>query len=163
MKRKLFDRLSDWKNSLHRKPILLTGGRGVGKTYLVYDFAKAFYSNIIYLNFEREPNLLNLFQANSNISLKEILNSKFSITETSEPVLLILDEITDYSDLKWLSIRINEVKDTYDIIAISSNAVRLQDGPTPETDFLDKDQFVNFQLFPLDFEEYLWANEKWHR
>lgn len=156
MKRKLFDRLSDWKNSLHRKPILLTGGRGVGKTYLVYDFAKAFYSNIIYLNFEREPNLFNLFQANSNISLIEILNNKFSITETSEPVLLILDEITDYSDLKGLSIRINEAKDTYDIVAITSNVTRLLDDSLHKKDFLN--QFVSVQLFPLDFEEYLIAS-----
>lgn len=163
MKRKLFDKLSDWKHSSHRKPILLTGGRGVGKTYLAYDFAKAFYSNVIYLNFEREPILIDLFQANKNISMKEILKNKVSMKETLEPVLLILDEITAYPDLKDLSKRINEVIDTHDIILISSNIRSFPDNSYWEKYFQEEEQFIQFQLFPLDFEEYLIASSnEWY-
>ncbi len=62
MKRKVIDELIRWKTEDKGKPILLTGAKGVGKTYLAYDFAKAFFDGIYYMNLERGPRAAALFQ-----------------------------------------------------------------------------------------------------
>ena len=54
MKRSAIDRLIQWKQASDVRPVLLTGAKGVGKTYLAYDFAKAFFESILYLNFEHD-------------------------------------------------------------------------------------------------------------
>ena len=52
MKRNAMNNLIQWKNKKNRKPLLLYGARQVGKTYLVKEFAKEFFKDIIYVNFE---------------------------------------------------------------------------------------------------------------
>ena len=44
--------LIKWKNKKNRKPLLLYGARQVGKTYLVKEFAKEYFKDIVYINFE---------------------------------------------------------------------------------------------------------------
>ena len=61
MKRRLYEKLCSWKVSQNRKPLLLQGARQVGKTYLVNHFAKQEYQNYVYLNFEQNPDLKNIF------------------------------------------------------------------------------------------------------
>jgi predicted AAA+ superfamily ATPase len=62
LKRRIIDDLIQWKNSNSGKLYLLTGAKGVGKTYLAYDFAKAFFERIFYINFEREAGVNLIFQ-----------------------------------------------------------------------------------------------------
>ena len=64
MERKAMEELIKWKNKKDRKPLLLYGARQVGKTYLVNDFGKRYYKNIIYVNFEANKMLNNLFNDN---------------------------------------------------------------------------------------------------
>ena len=52
MNRTAMAKLIKWKNKKNRKPLLLYGARQVGKTYLVKQFAKENFENIIYVNFE---------------------------------------------------------------------------------------------------------------
>jgi predicted AAA+ superfamily ATPase len=53
MRRYAVQRLEDWKQASHRKPLLIYGARQVGKTWLVRDFAATHYDNLIELNFWR--------------------------------------------------------------------------------------------------------------
>ena len=66
IKRNLYKKLLQWKNYKNRKPLILRGARQVGKTFLLKLFGKQEYSSVIYLNFEEDPKLINLFTGNLN-------------------------------------------------------------------------------------------------
>jgi len=148
LKRKLINKLLDWKESSQKRPILLTGARGVGKTYLSYDFAKAFYTESIYINFEREPYVYDLFSTNDCSSIGVVLEEYFHLSSSSEPILLILDEITFCPNMNKVIKMVSDSPIAYHIITISSTL--------KDIDGLD-DFFMHLQLFPLDFEEFLIA------
>jgi predicted AAA+ superfamily ATPase len=52
MKRSIYKEMIAWKNSSGRKPLLLLGARQVGKTWLMQEFGKNEYENVLYANFE---------------------------------------------------------------------------------------------------------------
>lgn len=54
--------LEDWLNSYHyRRPLFIGGARGVGKTWLVREFAKQQNLELIELNLEKDPSLKSCF------------------------------------------------------------------------------------------------------
>ena len=53
MKRLLYQNLLDWKNKKNRKPLILNGARQVGKTWLVKEFGKNEYKNLVYINCDK--------------------------------------------------------------------------------------------------------------
>lgn len=57
MKREIINNLIKWKESKNRKPLIIHGARQVGKTYIVKQFAKEYYDNLIYVNFETNQEL----------------------------------------------------------------------------------------------------------
>ena len=57
LRRKMTERLMEWKNDPHKKSLLVKGARQVGKTYIIEDFAKKNYGTYIYINFEKTPSL----------------------------------------------------------------------------------------------------------
>ena len=52
MEREIVNKLIEWKNSSNRKPLIIHGARQVGKTYIIKQFGKENYENLIYVNFE---------------------------------------------------------------------------------------------------------------
>ena len=72
MKRRIVAKMSEWKNSLQRKPLLMYGARQVGKTYVINEFGRDNYENIIYVNFE--ANLTVAADFNTDISPEHIIN-----------------------------------------------------------------------------------------
>ena len=52
MYRKIKHFLKSWKESKHRKPLILQGARQVGKTYSILEFGRTHYENVAYFNFE---------------------------------------------------------------------------------------------------------------
>lgn len=64
MKRKMMDRLIEWKQERSRKPLLLKGVRQVGKTHLLKEFGKLFFPQCHYVNFEKQPDLAKIFEPN---------------------------------------------------------------------------------------------------
>ncbi|MBR0420515.1 MAG: ATP-binding protein [Erysipelotrichaceae bacterium] len=61
MYREIINELIKWKNSQRRKPLLLTGVRQCGKTYIVNEFGENHFSNIVSLNFEESENVRAIF------------------------------------------------------------------------------------------------------
>ncbi len=93
MKRLLIYELNEWRNSTHRKPLLLRGARQVGKTHLVRQFGNTFDS-FVEINFEKNPSLIQIFDYDLSPSriIKElsiVLNKKIEPGKT----LLFFDEI----------------------------------------------------------------------
>ena len=61
MYRKIMSFLEAWKESEHRKPLILQGARQVGKTYSILEFGRSRYENVAYFNFETNPKLNKTF------------------------------------------------------------------------------------------------------
>ena len=64
MYRKIMKFLENWKESEHRKPLILQGARQVGKTYSILEFGRNHYDNVAYFNFETNPKLNETFDEN---------------------------------------------------------------------------------------------------
>jgi uncharacterized protein len=75
MKRTLIDKLSKWKQSPLRKPLIIRGIRQSGKTWLLMKFGQLNYEDVAYFNFEKNESLSERFQKN--------LDPKRLITELS--------------------------------------------------------------------------------
>ena len=149
MKRKLIDQLIAWKTEYNGKSILLSGVKGVGKTYLAYDFAKAFFENIYYLNFERNPLNKNIFQTKQPEQISRKVLDYFRRPEEKPPEnsILILDEIS-YCSEALTAIKENRLRAVFPyIISISSR-------PLPKK---YENCFTIEIVHPLEFDEFLWA------
>lgn len=94
MYRKISAYLETWKNSSHRKPLILQGARQVGKTYSLLEFGRTHYDNVAYFNFETNPRLNETFEENiSPDYLVPILSHIASQTIVREKTLIIFDEV----------------------------------------------------------------------
>ena len=152
MKRKLYLKLLEWRNSPYRKPLILRGARQVGKSFLVREFGKTEFSNFIEINFELQPELKNSFQEKKpqNIlkKLELILNRKIE----SENTILFLDEIQECPEA-ILSLRyFHEQMPTLAVIAAGSLlefALNSEEYRSP----VGRIQFLH--LYPLSFQEFL--------
>lgn len=68
MEREIINKLIEWKNSKNRKPLIIHGARQVGKTYIIKQFGKQYYDNLIYVNFETNQELSDQIIDNINAS-----------------------------------------------------------------------------------------------
>ena len=72
MKREIINDLIKWKDSNNRKPLIVHGARQVGKTYIIKEFGKTYYDNLIYVNFETNHELSSII--NDSIEAEYIIN-----------------------------------------------------------------------------------------
>lgn len=158
MKRKIEDCLLEWKSSSSRKPLLLNGARQVGKTYTLRKFGAEYYSNTAYFNLESNSTIASFFD--ENISPQKLVRYlEASLGEKIIPgkTLIILDEIQAceraITSLKYFC----EEAPEYHIAGAGSLlgvAVNRDHASFPVG------KVSSMQLFPFDFEEYLWAKEE---
>jgi predicted AAA+ superfamily ATPase len=94
MKRLISDELLKWKNDKDRKPLLLEGVRQCGKTYILKEFGERHYKNTIYINFEDDPKLGDVFEQNLDpIRIVEDLSIILGEKINPGSTLMIFDEI----------------------------------------------------------------------
>lgn len=94
MYRKIAGFLKSWKESKHRKPLILQGARQVGKTYSILEFGRTNYENVAYFNFETNPKLNETFEENiSPDYLIPILSHIAGQTIVREKTLIVFDEV----------------------------------------------------------------------
>ena len=94
MYRKIMSFLEAWKESKHRKPLVLQGARQVGKTYSILEFGRTHYENVAYFNFETNPKLSKTFEENIDPNyLIPILSHISGQTIVKEKTLIIFDEV----------------------------------------------------------------------
>ena len=67
MYRKLIEELYKWKDKKNRKPLIIEGARQVGKTWLMKEFGDKAYSDYIYINFDSNSVMADLFSTDLNI------------------------------------------------------------------------------------------------
>ena len=155
MERKISARLEQWKNTPHHKPLLLHGARQVGKTYSILEFGKKHYKNLVYINFESNTEAAKIFKRDLDPSriIRE-LSVVSGQTIMSGDTLLFFDEIQScpqaLTSLKYFC----EDTGGYHIIAAGSLlgvALNREHYSFP----VGKVEMIN--LYPLDFEEFMWA------
>ena len=94
MYRKISMYLDEWKNSPHRKPLILQGARQVGKTFTVLEFGRTRYDNVAYFNFEMNPMLGRTFDGDiSPDYLVPVLSHICGQTIVRERTLIVFDEV----------------------------------------------------------------------
>ena len=67
MYRIAMQQLINWKNKKNRKPLIIRGARQVGKTWLMKEFGKENYSKVVYINFDNNERMKNLFDGSLEI------------------------------------------------------------------------------------------------
>ena len=155
MYRKIMDFLETWKESEHRKPLILQGARQVGKTYSILEFGRTHYENVAYFNFETDPKLNETFEENiSPDYLIPILSHIAGQTIVKEKTLIVFDEVQlcerALTSLKYF----NESAPDYHIIVAGS----LLGVAVNREKFLFPVGKVDMKkLYPMDMEEFMIA------
>ena len=151
MRRKYTDSLIQWKKSPSRKPLILQGLRQTGKTWLLLDFGSKQYENTLYINLETDK------PAADYLSIPHDPQEALLFLETyaDKPLrpstsLLILDNLQCVPQISTLLAGIALDFPHYHIAAIKK-------GVYPDPDYTSND-FDILTLYPMDFEEFLYAN-----
>ena len=154
MKRNLYKKLVEWKDSATRKPLLLLGARQVGKTWLMKEFGRNEYDNVAYINCDDEPLTRELFS--NDYDINRLLLGFQAITGqqiTKGRTLIILDELQEaprgLHSLKYFQEKAPE----YHIMAAGSllgvTIAGQESFPVGKIDMM--------HLYPMNFEEFLMA------
>ena len=155
MKRKILDSLIEWKNSGQRKPLILNGARQTGKTYILEKFGSEFFENVVCLNMEiegaiagfieKELSPQKIIQFIESVKRQEIIPGKtlifFDEIQASERTLTSLKYFCEQAPGHF-------VVAAGSLLGVAVNREKYS-FPVGKVDELC--------LYPLDFEEFLWA------
>ena len=154
MYRIAIEKLYQWKESKRRKPLIIEGARQVGKTWLMKEFGEKAYQDTIYINFDSNSRMSELFSEDLNVA-RLIMGIELYAGKKIDPdhTLLIFDEVQEVpkalSSLKYFY----ENAPQYHIVCAGSLlGIALHGGtsfPVGKVDFLN--------LYPLSFKEFLMA------
>lgn len=166
LKRKIETYLDSWKKSQEKKPLVIKGLRQCGKTYIVQKFAKENYESVVYMNFILEPDKKSAFVGNIDIDTI-ILNLSSLIPGSrflSGRTCIILDEIQECKEART-ALKSFHIDGRFDVIATGSLLGVKGYGSSRKNKEEDEGQDsvpVGYEtlvdMYPLDFEEFLWAN-----
>lgn len=157
MYRIAIEKLYKWKSNKHRKPLIIEGARQVGKTWLMKEFGRHAYKNTVYINFDSNLRMTNLFSADLDTD-RLILGLELYAGHKIDPesTLLIFDEVQEepraIASLKYFY---ENVPQYHIVCAGSLLGIALHKGtsfPVGKVDFL--------KLYPLSFTEFLMATDK---
>lgn len=158
LKRKIEQSLTEWKNTADHKPLIIKGCRQCGKTWSVLDFARKNYKYVVYLNFYENPDYAAVFAGSLDVDhiimmLSALLGSKATFEEGQ--TVLILDEIQDCPEART-SLKFFRMDRRYDVIGTGSLLGIHGYGKEPRSIPVGSETVLD--MYPLDFEEFLWAN-----
>ncbi len=154
MDRLVYQELRSWKTSSSRKPLLVQGGRQVGKTWLLKDFGQREYRDCAYFNFEETRALSSLFEGDlAPAKILESLSAYLGRSIRPETTLLFFDEIQEcpkaLTSLKYFC----EQAPEFHLVAAGSllgvSVGKTSSFPVGKVNFLT--------MYPLSFFEFLKA------
>ncbi len=158
LKRKIEQKLLDWKNTENHKPLIIKGCRQCGKTFSVLEFARKNYKNVVYLNFFENPDYTAVFTGSLEVDnivmmLSALLGGE-AVFESGNTVL-ILDEIQECPEART-ALKFFRLDGRYDVIGTGSLLGVKGYGKEPKSIPVGSETVID--MYPLDFEEFLWAN-----
>jgi uncharacterized protein len=154
MQRNISQHLQDWAKRDDRKPLIISGARQIGKSWVVRELGRnIFKQNFVEINFEKTPNLNQIFEV--NLDPKRIIQEleiQYQVS-ISKDTLLFFDEIQNcpkaimalryfYEDMPQIPV----------IAAGSLLEFQLKDIPFPVG------RIEHLEMYPMSFDEFLLAN-----
>lgn len=157
MYRIAIEKLLKWKQNKRRKPLIIEGARQVGKTWLMKEFGRQEYKDTIYINFDSNSRMAELFASDLDTE-RLIMGLEIYAGRKINPdsALLIFDEVQEVPRaLASLKYFYENAPEYHIVCAGSLLGIALHQGtsfPVGKVDFL--------KLYPLSFKEFLMANDK---
>ncbi|MDY4211656.1 MAG: ATP-binding protein [Treponema sp.] len=155
MQRDFIQNLIEWKDSKRRKPLILTGVRQCGKTYLLKEFGSEYFDNFCYINFESAGKYSAIFEYDYDVKriLRELELAE-NVKIIAGKTLLIFDEIQEcpkaITSLKYFCENLQEL---HLVCAGSLLGVAIK----KENISFPVGKVNRMQLYPMSFKEYLQA------
>ena len=157
MIRHYLNELEQWKKRLTRKPLVIRGARQVGKTWLVREFARTNFQNLVEINFDETPESESLFQTNNVNEIVQLIEAEKGINIIPGETLLFLDEIQSAPKvLPALRYFYEKIPELHIIVAGSLLGFLLSESQFPMP--VGRIEFMF--LGPLSYEEYLMASSE---
>lgn len=156
MHREILNDLEKWKDKSRRKPLILTGVRQCGKTYIVNEFARKNFESYVYVNFESDETLAAIFDYDFDVDriIKE-LEQHFKIQITPGKTLIFFDEIQEctraITSLKYFC---EKKRELHIVCAGSLLGVALKKKQIS----FPVGKVNRIQLYPMSFKEFIIAN-----
>lgn len=159
LKRKIYERLLFWKNESNGKSaLLIEGARRIGKSTIVEEFAKNEYSSYLLIDFSIATNDVKEYftkYVNDLDTLFLLLSTNYNVNLTTRDSLIIFDEV-QFCPKARQAIK-HLVKDgrfdyieTGSLISVKENVKNI----------LIPSEEEHIKMYPLDFEEFLWASNE---
>ena len=156
MHREILNDLEKWKDKSRRKPLILTGVRQCGKTYIVNEFARKNFESYVYVNFESDETLAAIFDYDFDVDriIKE-LEQHFKIQISPGKTLIFFDEIQEctraITSLKYFC---EKKRELHIVCAGSLLGVALKKKQIS----FPVGKVNRIQLYPMSFKEFIIAN-----
>lgn len=154
-KRKIYDKLLAWKNECKgSRALLIEGARRIGKSTIVREFAKNEYKSYIFIDFSIAPQeVINLFNDITNLSYIFLkLQLQYNVSLFERESLIVFDEV-QFCPTARQSIKHLVADGRYDYIETGS----LISIKKNVKDILIPSEEKKINMYPLDYEEFLWA------
>ena len=157
MKRMILAELASWRDKSDRKPLLLTGVRQCGKTYILQKFGREYFDDVAYVNLERNPEIGRVFEQNFDPQriIDELGNLFLGRPILPGKTLLILDEIQTQpvaiSALKYFC------EDIPELAVIGAGSLLGVSLRREEASF-PVGKVDRLQMYPMNFCEFMWAS-----
>ena len=155
MERLIMNDFLRWKNSKHRKPLILKGVRQVGKTWVLREFGKRYYENTAYFNFDENEDYRQFFETTKDVD--RILQNLMLASGQKilpEKTLIIFDEVQDCPNVINSMKYFCENAPQYHIACAGSllgiALAKPSSFPVGKVNFM--------QIDPMTFTEFLMAN-----
>lgn len=154
MQRKLYDKLLEWKEDEHRKPLVLNGVRQCGKTYLLKEFGKNEYQSLAYVSCDRNQELAKLFDTDFEVNrIIRGISALAGVDIVPGKTLVFLDEVQSQPRvLESLKYFCEDAPEYHVAVAGSLLGVALHSGVS-----FPVGKVNTLRLYPMDFEEFLMA------
>jgi len=156
LKRKVYDRLLEWKeqNRTKKKALCIIGARQVGKTTLIREFGRLNYENFAEINFVTDENAAKIFSGSLDANMI-ITNLTAYVRRPLEPgkTLVLIDEVQQCPDVRTaIKFLVEDGRFDYiesgSLLGVKHNEVKSYPVGFEEI----------YRMYPMDFEEFLWAN-----
>lgn len=156
MKRQIYKSLIEWKNNKEHKPLILLGARQVGKTYILKEFGKNEFDDMVYVNCHNNSFVDGLFY---NFDTNRIL---YQIEQAYEKkiipgkTLLFFDEIQEVKNgIPALKYFCEDIRDLHVVVAGSLLGISIR-----EDESYPVGKVNDLRMYPMSFGEFLLANER---
>lgn len=158
LKRKIEQDLIKWKNTENHKPLIVKGCRQCGKTYSVKKFAEENYKYVVYINFFSNPDYVSVFSGSLEVDNLTMMMSAVlgpNVMFVPNETVIILDEIQECPEART-ALKFFKTDGRYDVIGTGSLLGVKGYGKEPKSVPVGYETVIT--MYPLDFEEFLWAN-----